>query len=138
VYEFVVGDGEEFDYGYDFLECAAQKFYHAQDADKFTPFYCFLDYPKSKMGLSRTMTLAEGHAKCNHRFKEGRKTEFGWPPPFLKKYLFKDRVLANLGSQRTAASPLQDMRAAPAKSWVSLQVLPESAAGEICYWAACD
>ena len=84
VYKFVVGDGKEFDYGYDFLECAAQKFYHAQSADEFTPFYCFLDYPKSKMGLSRTMTLAEGDAKCNHRFKEGRKAEFGWPPPFLK------------------------------------------------------
>ena len=85
VYEFVVGDGEEFDYGYDFLECAAQKLYRAQGADEFTPFYCFLDYPKSTMGLSRTMTLAEGHAKCNHRFKEGRKAEFGWPPPFLKR-----------------------------------------------------
>ena len=85
VYEFVVGDGEEFDYGYDFLECAAQKFYHAQGADEFTPFYCFLDYPKSKMGLSRTMTLAEGHAKCNHRFKESRKAKFGWPPPFLER-----------------------------------------------------
>jgi hypothetical protein len=47
--------------------------------------YCFLDYPKSKMGLSRTMTLSEGDTKCNHRFKEGRKTEFGWPPPFLKR-----------------------------------------------------
>jgi hypothetical protein len=85
VYEFVVGDGEEFDYGYDFLECAAQKFYHTQGADEFTPFYCFLDYPKSTMGLSRTMTLAEGHAKCNHRFKEGRKARFEWPPPFLKR-----------------------------------------------------
>jgi hypothetical protein len=83
VYEFVAGDGEEFDYGYDFSECAVQKFYHAQNADEFTPFYCFLDYPQSKMGLSRTMTLSEGDTKCNHRFKEGRKTEFGWPPPFL-------------------------------------------------------
>ena len=85
VYEFVAGDGQEFDYGYDFLECAAQKFYHAQNADEFTPFYCFLDYPKSKMGLSRTMTLSEGHPKCNHRFKQGRQPEFGWPPPFLKR-----------------------------------------------------
>jgi len=87
VYEFVAGDGEEFDYGYDFLECAAQKFYHAQGADEFTPFYCFLDYPKSKvsgLGLVRTMTLTEGHEKCNHRFKKGRKTELEWPPPFLE------------------------------------------------------
>jgi hypothetical protein len=43
VYEFVAGDGEEFDYGYDFSECAAQKFYHAQGADEFLFLYCFLD-----------------------------------------------------------------------------------------------
>jgi hypothetical protein len=85
VYKFVIGDGEDFDYGYDFLECAALKFYRAQGANEFTPFYCFLDYPKSTMGLSRTMTLAEGHAKCNHRFTESRKSKFGWPPPFLKR-----------------------------------------------------
>jgi hypothetical protein len=85
VYEFVAGDGQEFDYGYDFLECATQKFYHAQGADEFTPFFCFLDFPKSGTGLTRTMTLAEGHPRCNHRFKEGGKTEFGWPPPFLKR-----------------------------------------------------
>ncbi len=85
VYEFVPGDGEGFDYGYDFLECAAQKFYHAQGADEFMPFYCYLDFPKSKMGLSRTMTLAEGYPQCNHRFQEGRKAVFGWPPPFLKR-----------------------------------------------------
>ena len=78
VYEFVAGDGEEFDYGYDFSECAAQKFYHAQGADEFLPLYCFLDYAWSKvywLGLSRTMTLAEGHKKCDHRFKKGRETE---------------------------------------------------------------
>lgn len=77
-YEFVAGDGEEFDYGYDFTECAAQKFYHAQGADEFLHIYCSLDYAWSKvywLGLSRTMTLAEGHKKCNHRFKKGRETE---------------------------------------------------------------
>jgi len=83
VYEFVAGDGEEFDYGYDFLECAAQKFYHAQSADEFAPFYCFLDYPKSRSGLTRTMTLTEDHEKCNHRFKKGREPGLEWPPPFL-------------------------------------------------------
>jgi len=87
VYEFVAGDGEEFDYGYDFSECAAQKFYHAQGADEFMPFYCYLDFPGSRLdgsGLSRTMALAEGHQKCNHRFKKGRGAELKWPPPFLK------------------------------------------------------
>ena len=87
VYEFVLGDGKEFDYGYDYTECASIKFYHAQDADEFMPFYCYLDYPKCGvrgLGLSRTMTLAEGHEKCNHRFRPGRETRLAWPPPFLK------------------------------------------------------
>ena len=86
VYQFIRGDGVEFDYGYDFVECGTQKFYHAQNADELLPFYCFLDFPKSKvdgLGLTRTMTLAEGHRKCNHRFKKGRRTEQEWPPSFL-------------------------------------------------------
>ncbi len=60
---------------------------HAQGASGFLPFYCFLDYPYSRvfgLGLTRTMTLAEGHTRCNPRFKCGRQTELEWPPPFLE------------------------------------------------------
>lgn len=87
VYRFVPGDGIEFDYGYEFTECATDKFYRAQGAAEFTPYFCFLDYPQSRvlgLGLSRTKTLAEGHDRCDHRFKAGRKSEWVWPPPFLK------------------------------------------------------
>ena len=83
VWEFVEGDGVEFDYGYDFTECGAQKLYHAQGADEFLPFYCFLDFATYRTpgwGLARTMTLAEGHARCDFRFKRGGKTEREWPP----------------------------------------------------------
>lgn len=86
LYHFVEGDGEAFDYGYDMYACATQRFYLSQHAGEFLPFYCFLDYPEGKLeglGLSRTMTLAEGHSKCNHRFKRGRHSELTWPPPFL-------------------------------------------------------
>ena len=88
VYKFVSGDGKKFDYGYDYSECASVKFFQAQKADEFMPFYCYLDYPvcgARGLGLSRTMTLAEGHEKCNHRFKPGRETKLAWPPPFLKR-----------------------------------------------------
>lgn len=87
VYTFVEGDGERFDYGYDFTECATEKFYRAQGAQEFLPFYCFLDFPKCELGglgLSRTMTLGEGDSKCDFRFKEGGKSTQDWPPPFLK------------------------------------------------------
>jgi hypothetical protein len=86
VYVFVEGDGETFDYGYDFSECSTQKLYHAQGADEFLPFYCFLDFPKCELvglGLSRTMTLAEGYDRCDHRFRIGGRAEQAWPPPFL-------------------------------------------------------
>jgi hypothetical protein len=70
--EFVPGDGQQFDYGYDFLECAAQKFYHLQGAEELLPFYCRLDFARSQvygLGLIRTTTLAEGGEKCDFRFK---------------------------------------------------------------------
>jgi len=88
VYEFVEGDGEQFDYGYNFTECATEKFYRAQHAEEFLPFYCFLDFPKCELGglgLSRTTTLGEGGERCDFRFKEGGKSTQEWPPPFLKR-----------------------------------------------------
>lgn len=88
VYEFVEGDGDMFDYGYNFTECATQKFYIEQGAEEFLPFYCFLDFPKSRLyglGLSRTGTLAEGCEVCDFRFKAGSDCEEKWPPPFVKR-----------------------------------------------------
>ena len=77
VYEFVAGDGQSFDYGYDFSQCAAQLFFHAQGADEFLPFFCRLDFAFSRVegrGLERTKTLADGFGMCNPRFKRGRQT----------------------------------------------------------------
>ncbi len=88
LYDFIPGDGDAFDYGYDFYECATRKLYHNQGADEFLPFYCFLDFAESRvhgLGLFRTMTLAEGQLKCDHRFKKGRKSEPQWPPAFMKE-----------------------------------------------------
>jgi len=75
VYEFVPGDGLTFDYGYDITECASHKFYHAQGADEFLPFFCKLDFAYSRLyglGLSRSITLAQGNPKCDPRFKAER------------------------------------------------------------------
>ena len=88
VWEFVEGDGVEFDYGYDFLECGTQKLYRAHGADEFLPFYCYLDfvtYRTAGWGFFRTMTLAEGYERCDFRFKKGGRTDRGWPPPFLEQ-----------------------------------------------------
>jgi len=84
---FIEGDGEEFDVGIDWTECGACKFLHAHDADELAPYLCRADFVHSKVyrwGLQRTMTLAEGHEKCDFRFKPGRETAEAWPPPFLR------------------------------------------------------
>ena len=86
LYEFVESDGVKFDYGYNFIECATQKFYLSQGAEEFLPFYCFLDFPKSRLyglGLHRTGTLAEGNDCCDFRFKSGSLCEEEWPPAFI-------------------------------------------------------
>ncbi len=77
VFEFVDGDGQDFDWGIDYTECGICKFFHAQGADEFTPYLCRLDFPMSRvfnMGLQRTETLAGGGARCDFRYKYGRET----------------------------------------------------------------
>jgi len=72
VWELVEGDGVEFDYGYDFLECGTQKLYHAQGAAEFLLFYCALDFLTTRPSgreLGRTGTLAEGYERCDFRLK---------------------------------------------------------------------
>jgi len=88
VYEFVEGDGVEFDYGYNFQQCATERLYRTQGALEFLPFYCFLDFPECErggLGLVRAKSLATGDGLCEFRFKEGGKASQHWPPPFLRK-----------------------------------------------------
>jgi hypothetical protein len=87
VWEFVEGDGLGFEYGYDFTECGTQKLYCTHGADGFLPFYCYLDfvtYRTAGWSFRRTMTPAEGHAKCDFRFTKGGATKKGWQPPFVE------------------------------------------------------
>ena len=87
VWDFVEGDGTAFDYGYDFFQCATFKLYHAHGAGEFLPYYCYLDFvtvQRTGWGFTRTMTLGEGHDRCDFRFKLGGETDSAWPPPFLR------------------------------------------------------
>jgi hypothetical protein len=70
---FVEGDGKNFDYGFDYLECGIWKFFHAQKAEEFVPYMCRLDFAYADaMGqrLMRTGTIASGNVKCDFRYKE--------------------------------------------------------------------
>ncbi len=76
VFEFV--EGEDFDFGLDFEECAICKFFQSKGADEFVPYMCATDIPESKyggLGLKRTKTLAEGGDSCDFRYKKGAPTE---------------------------------------------------------------
>ena len=78
VYEFLEGNGKDFDSGTDMLECGVLKFYQEHDMVDFVPYLCAIGVPMSevgKQGLHRTKTLAEGGDKCDFRFKGGRKTK---------------------------------------------------------------
>lgn len=82
VLSFVEGDGRNFDYGVDYLECASCKFFAKQGASEIAPYLCPVDILYSEAlgwGLTRTMTLAEGAPKCDFRFKRGGKTNVAVP-----------------------------------------------------------
>lgn len=70
-------NGENFDWGIDFTECAIANFFKAQDAWEFLPYLCRLDYVTSEafgLGMVRTKTLAEGEDRCNPRLKRSLMT----------------------------------------------------------------
>jgi len=79
---FVEGDGKNFDYGVDYLECASCKFLTKQGVPELAPYLCPVDIHYSRAlgwGLTRTMTLAEGADRCDFRFKKGGPTNVAVP-----------------------------------------------------------
>ncbi len=71
-FEYVEGDGVNFDYGINMIQCAACKFYKGQKAEEFTPYVCKTDYLYSRhfgYDLIRTKTIAEDHEFCDFRFR---------------------------------------------------------------------
>ena len=90
----VQGDGKEFDYEFDYIECAVLNFYRQQGAAELVPYLCAIDKIASELlgwGLRRTMTLAEGGTKCDFRFKKGGATCVPIPQS-LEGYTNRERV----------------------------------------------
>jgi hypothetical protein len=78
VMNYVEGDGKEFDYGVDYLECANCKFLQAENAFEIAPYVCATDNPISELmgwGLYRTTTIADGSTTCEFRFKKSGMTK---------------------------------------------------------------
>lgn len=86
VFEFVEGDGVNFEYGVDYSECGICKYMKGQDAFELVPYLCLLDFPISEAmgsGLVRTTTLGHGGERCDFRNKPGRPCQREWTPAFL-------------------------------------------------------
>jgi hypothetical protein len=78
---FIAGDGRNFDFGYDYRECALVKYFQVHGAPELAPYVCLNDFLKSRSfgtGLKRSQTLAQGDAVCNFRYKHGRPVTQDW------------------------------------------------------------
>ena len=86
VFHFIEGDGDTFDYGIDYSECASTKFLRSQDALPLAPYVCAVDKVASELlgwGLRRETTVAEGCPRCDFRFKKGGATNVPVPQSLL-------------------------------------------------------
>ena len=76
-FNYVEGDGKEFDWGVDYTGCSNYEFVKQQEAKEFAPYVCLSDIALSEAmgwGLIRTETLADGCDRCDFRFKKGGET----------------------------------------------------------------
>jgi hypothetical protein len=72
VFEVVPGDRPGIEWGINYKECGVVKFFHAQAADEFTPYMCFIDFmmfPAMGITLEREGTIAQGCTHCDFRFR---------------------------------------------------------------------
>ena len=89
---YVIGDGEDFVFGVDYIACGNYKFVKDQGAEEFAPYVCMSDIALSDAmgwGLVRTETLADGCEKCDFRFKKGSKTQISSKTPEVQKTIEK-------------------------------------------------
>jgi len=81
VCEFVQGDWETFDFGYDMKECAILKLFCSENIQELMPYFCCTDFPRSAAigtGLVREKSLGFGDECCNFRYRKGRKVRQSW------------------------------------------------------------
>jgi len=92
--KYLIGDGENFDFGVDYVGCSIYKFMQDQGAEEFAPYVCMSDIALSDAmgwGLIRTETLADGCERCDFRFKKGGKTQISSKTPEVQATIEKIR-----------------------------------------------
>ncbi len=84
---YVIGNGEHFDYGVNYVRCGNYKLVLDQGAEEFAPYVCMSDIALGDAmgwGLIRTETLADGCERCDFRFKKGAKTQVSSMTPAVQ------------------------------------------------------
>jgi hypothetical protein len=85
---FIEGDGETFDYGFNFIECGWLKLVEKEGIRDSAPYACLCDYARMRaigIGFKRTETIAAGAEICDFRFVKKYETPRGWPPEDLEE-----------------------------------------------------
>jgi hypothetical protein len=89
VMEYIESDGEDFDFGCNYTECAVLKFYRQMGAQDYMPYICVMDFTMSRAlrtGLQRTTTLHYGGDCCDFRYKKNRLGTRALPIENLPEY----------------------------------------------------
>jgi hypothetical protein len=86
--EYLIGKGDDFDFGVNYLQCGYLNFVKNHDGEEFAPYVCMSDIALSDAlgwGLIRTQTLADGCHHCDFRFKKGAKTQISSKTPEVQE-----------------------------------------------------
>ena len=103
--EYLIGRGDEFDYGVNYLECGNYNFVKKHGGEEFAPYVCMSDIALSEAmgwGLVRTQTLADSCPNCDFRFKDGTATQISSKTPEVQETI--ERIREKEAEQNAAAS----------------------------------
>ncbi len=86
--EYLIGEGGDFDFGVNYLQCGNLNFVKKHGGEEFAPYVCMSDIALSDAlgwGLIRTQTLADGCHHCDFRFKKGEATQISSKTPEVQE-----------------------------------------------------
>lgn len=92
--EYLMGEGDEFDFGVNYLQCGNYTFVKRHGGEDFAPYVCMSDIVLSEAmgwGLIRTQTLADGCPHCDFRFKKGAATQISSKTPEVQESIERIR-----------------------------------------------
>jgi hypothetical protein len=92
--EYLIGEGDEFDFGVNYLQCGNLTFVKRHAGEEFAPYVCMSDIVLGEAlgwGLIRTQTLADGCSHCDFRFKKGAPTQISSKTPEVQETIERIR-----------------------------------------------